>query len=73
MANAQIKVILDDGSDCYITVVPVNRFDSYTIAAAAGEALALFVRGFTADETEMSRVWDPVLWKKKMDARRNLG
>jgi len=67
-ANASITLTLDDGSGCYVVVVPVASFDPLVVARAAGEAAATFAATFARDTAERGEEWDPVVWRARHDS-----
>ena len=75
MSHVRVRIVLDDGTapcgggNVYVTTVPVRnsvpgQLDSHAVAAAAGEAVAGFIRTFAREEAERGGPWEPAKWPK---------
>ncbi len=64
---ASVTLTLDDGSGCYVVVVPVDSFGSRDVARAAGDAAATFIETYVASRA-LDGPWDPVAWRARFDS-----
>lgn len=50
-----IKIILDDGTNTNVTIVPVRQNDLTGVLLATGEAVMWFTRGLVQDEESINK------------------
>jgi hypothetical protein len=55
VSEPTIKVMLDDGTDTWVTVIHIRQRDLTGALDATGEAFAWFVRGLVRDEEAVNK------------------